>query len=157
MIFTCQTCYCRTSFQIHIIILNILQGSSRRCEWLFLWCLLPWINHLPPICWSTFWKFVSKYSKLISLTKWIMQFYCFSSSCLYIYISNDTWIRHPVPLGGHKSTKWPITMGIIKLMSCCSPALRLSYIVLIGIDMQQETNVDHHKKYSQMETSTATF
>ena len=19
-------------------------------------CLVPWINHLPPVCWSTFWK-----------------------------------------------------------------------------------------------------
>ena len=23
---------------------------------LSLWRLVPWINHLPPVCWSTFWK-----------------------------------------------------------------------------------------------------
>ena len=29
---------------------------SRLCNWLPLWCLVPWINHLLPVCWSTFWK-----------------------------------------------------------------------------------------------------
>ena len=31
-------------------------GSSRLCNWLSLRRLVPWINHLPPVCWSTFWK-----------------------------------------------------------------------------------------------------
>ena len=30
------------------------QGRSRLCIWLFLWCLVPQINHLPPVCWSIF-------------------------------------------------------------------------------------------------------
>ena len=34
----------------------ILQGSFRLCNWLSLWYLVSWINHLPPACWSTFWK-----------------------------------------------------------------------------------------------------
>ena len=34
----------------------ILMLSSRLCNWLSLWRLVPWINHLPPVCWSTFWK-----------------------------------------------------------------------------------------------------
>ena len=33
-----------------------LQGSIRLCNWLSLWRLVAWINHLPPACWSTFWK-----------------------------------------------------------------------------------------------------
>ena len=28
----------------------------RFCNWLSLWLLVSWINHLPPACWSTFWK-----------------------------------------------------------------------------------------------------
>ena len=35
---------------------NILQGSFRLCNWLSLRRLVSWINHLPPACWSTFWK-----------------------------------------------------------------------------------------------------
>ena len=36
--------------------LDILQGSFRLCNWLTLRRLVSWINHLPPACWSTFWK-----------------------------------------------------------------------------------------------------
>ena len=31
-------------------------GSFRLCNWLSLRRLVSWINHLPPACWSTFWK-----------------------------------------------------------------------------------------------------
>ena len=27
---------------------------SRPSSWSSLWCLGPWMNHLPPVCWSTF-------------------------------------------------------------------------------------------------------
>ena len=30
--------------------------SFRLCNWLSLLRLVSWINHLPPACWSTFWK-----------------------------------------------------------------------------------------------------
>ena len=43
-------------FMSHLANLDILQGSFRLCNWLFLRRLLSWINHLPPACWSTFWK-----------------------------------------------------------------------------------------------------
>ena len=36
--------------------MDILQGSFRLCNWLSLRHLVSWINHLPPACWSTFWK-----------------------------------------------------------------------------------------------------
>ena len=36
--------------------LGFSTGSSRLRNWLSLRCLVPWINHLPPVCWSTFWK-----------------------------------------------------------------------------------------------------
>ena len=29
-------------------------GSSRLCNWFSLQCSAPWINHLPPVCWSLF-------------------------------------------------------------------------------------------------------
>ena len=40
--------------------LDILQGSFRLCNWLSLRRLVSWINHLPPACWSTFWKSIFK-------------------------------------------------------------------------------------------------
>ena len=35
--------------------------SSRLCNWLPMWRLVPWINHLPPECRSIFWKFSLKW------------------------------------------------------------------------------------------------
>ena len=45
-------------------------GSSRLCNWLSLHCLVLWIDHLPPVCWSTFWKFVLNDSWFVSLGTW---------------------------------------------------------------------------------------
>ena len=45
---------------IQLLNLDILQGSFRLCNWLSLWCLVSWITHLPPACWSTFWKSIFK-------------------------------------------------------------------------------------------------
>ena len=51
------TCYLRTSFcHGYIPYLDILQWSSRLCNWLSLRRLVPWINHLHLVCCSTFWK-----------------------------------------------------------------------------------------------------
>ena len=46
---------------IQLLNLDILQGSFRLCNWLSLRRLVSWINHLPPACWSTFWKSISKH------------------------------------------------------------------------------------------------
>ena len=40
---------------------DILQGSFRLCNWLSLQHFVSWINHLPPACWSTFWKSIFKH------------------------------------------------------------------------------------------------
>ena len=50
--------WCHRTPLCHIKQLNldILQGSFRLCNWLSLRRLVSWINHLPPACWSTFWK-----------------------------------------------------------------------------------------------------
>ena len=48
----------------------ILQESSRLCNWLSLRCLVPWINHLPPVCWSTFGILVWNDSGYVNLTQW---------------------------------------------------------------------------------------
>ena len=42
--------------QIYVPTWDILQGSSRLRDWLSLWRWVPWINHLPPVCWYTYWK-----------------------------------------------------------------------------------------------------
>ena len=48
-------CYRRTPlYQFEIFYKDIILGSSRLCDWLSLWCLLPRMNHLPPVCRSTF-------------------------------------------------------------------------------------------------------
>ena len=41
---------------IKLFNLDIPQGSIRLCNWLSLRRLVSWINHLPPLCLSTFWK-----------------------------------------------------------------------------------------------------
>ena len=38
--------------------------------WLSLRCLVPWINHLPPVCWSTFGILVWNDSGYVNLTQW---------------------------------------------------------------------------------------
>ena len=40
--------------KIFILNLDILQGCSGICNWLSLRYLVPWINHLPSVCWSIF-------------------------------------------------------------------------------------------------------
>ena len=45
------TCYYRALLcQIYVINKDILQRSSRLCNWLYLRCLVPWINHLILAC-----------------------------------------------------------------------------------------------------------
>ena len=41
------------------------------------------INHLPPICWSIFWKTSSVWEGFLCLIWWILILIC---SCIYIYI-----------------------------------------------------------------------
>ena len=63
------TCCLRTPLcHVYIPYKDILQGSSRLCNWVSLWCLVPWINHLPPACWSTFRKSSLNDSRFVSLT-----------------------------------------------------------------------------------------
>ena len=42
-------------FMLHLAT-QLLQRSFRLCNWFSLRRLVSWINHLPPACWSTFWK-----------------------------------------------------------------------------------------------------
>ena len=53
-------------------LLGYSTGGSRLCNWLSLWWLVPWMNHYPPGCWSTFWK--------SSLNDSV--FYCFTYSLM---------------------------------------------------------------------------
>ena len=63
------TCHHQTHLcQIYILNWNVLQGSSKLCNWLSLQCLVPWNNHLPPLCWSTFQKLVLDGSWFLFLT-----------------------------------------------------------------------------------------
>ena len=64
--------------------LDILQGSFKLCNWLSLRCLVSWINHLPPACWSTFWKSIFKHQ--LGCRFDILD--SISSFCLYFDICN---------------------------------------------------------------------
>ena len=51
--------------------------------------LVSWINHMPPACWSTFWKSIFKHQLAVSLTYWIVYLHLF---CILTYaiLRNDT-------------------------------------------------------------------
>ena len=51
-------------------LLGYSTGAGLICNWLSLRCLVPWINHLPPVYWSTFWKSSLKWRWVVSLTHW---------------------------------------------------------------------------------------
>ena len=77
-------------FMSHLLLnLDILQGSFRLCNWLSLRRLVSWINHLPPACWSTFWKSILNTSWAVGLTYWIAYlhiFFVFWHMQLYVLI-----------------------------------------------------------------------
>ena len=62
------------SFKISFIcegqICRVRINDIQLCNWLSLRCLVPWINHLPPVCWSTFGILVWNDSGYVNLTQW---------------------------------------------------------------------------------------
>ena len=77
----------------HIWLLNldILQGSFRLCNWLSLRRLMSWINHLPPACWSTFWKsnFKQQLGCRFDIMDNIFFFFFFLDVCNYICLDTS--------------------------------------------------------------------
>ena len=80
---------------------HILQGSFRLCNWLSLRRLVSWINHLPPACWSIFWKsiFKNQLGCRFDILECISSFFCiltYANKCLdapyhfwrYLYFLN---------------------------------------------------------------------
>ena len=63
----------------YLLDLVIPQGNGRLCNWLSLWCLVRWINHVPVVCGSTFWKSSFKWKSVSKndITK-NKVFHCFS-------------------------------------------------------------------------------
>ena len=74
-----------------ILNLDILQGGFRLFNWLSLRRLVSWINHLPPACWSTFWKSVLNTSWAVGLTYWIVYLHFF---CILTYAIIYVLIHH---------------------------------------------------------------
>ena len=86
------TCYLRTSLcHVHIICYDSLHGSSSwLCNWLSLWYLMPWINRLPLVWWSSFWE--------SSLKWWRVFLFGIGENnlfivliCLYVWYIYDTY------------------------------------------------------------------
>ena len=73
------------------------QEYSRLGNWFSLWCLVPWMNHLPPIRWSTSfmfvkWQFVCKFGiveKDFLLISCLHSCFCTAPKfCLLFFLSN---------------------------------------------------------------------
>ena len=75
--------------------LDILQGSFRLCNWLSLQCLVSWINHLPPACWSTFWKstFKQQLGCRFDITYSISSFFCILTYAIAYVLIHHTIFR----------------------------------------------------------------
>ena len=67
---------------------DIMQGSSRFCNWISLRWLVPWIHYLPPVCRSTFFRNLFwNDSGFVNIRLLRTIFCCFQSClCIYIYI-----------------------------------------------------------------------
>ena len=78
------------------IYIYILQGSFRLCNWLSLPRLVSWINHLPPACWSTFWKSIFKHQLgyRFDILDSISTFFLYFDICNYICLdtSYNFWL-----------------------------------------------------------------
>ena len=84
--------WCHRTPLSHIQLLNldILQGSFRLCNWLSLRRLVSWINHLPPACWSTFWKSILNTSWAVGLPYWIVYLhFLYFDICNYICLNTS--------------------------------------------------------------------
>ena len=70
---------------------DILQGSFRLCNWLSLRRLVSWINHLPPACWSTFWKSIFKLQLgcRFDILDSISSFFLYFDICNYICLDTS--------------------------------------------------------------------
>ena len=73
-------------YDFYICIINqvIMQGSSRHCNRCCVYCLVPWINHWPPICLVTFRK--SIFQTAVALWIWNSRKSFLFSYCVYTYI-----------------------------------------------------------------------
>ena len=85
-------CFYPWAFELNFVNLDSQQGyspgSSRRCHWLSLRCLVPWINHMLHLCYSTVWKFSFKQNWSVSLTLRKTFFHCF----YYVYRCKFTYV-----------------------------------------------------------------
>ena len=90
-----STWYHRTPLcYIYILYQNLLQGSFGLCNWLFLWHLVPWINKLPPVCWSTFSKstFIRQLGcrfDIMDCKSSLFYWYFNMSNCICLYTSYE--------------------------------------------------------------------
>ena len=86
------TYYLRTHlWHVKILYYDILQGSSRLCNWFPLRRLVTWINHLPPVCWSTCfksslnWWWVCKFDTTISLFSIMFYIYFMPQGMIFYF------------------------------------------------------------------------
>ena len=68
-------------------LLGYFKENSGLCNWSSLRYLVPWIDHLPPVCWSTFWKLVCNASWFVRLTYSKTTFSLFLSFYIRLNIS----------------------------------------------------------------------
>ena len=86
--YTSDSCGTGNQWKKSITAQNIhtLQGSSTLCSWLSLRFLMPWINHMPPVFWSTFWNIVLNDSWFVSSTERQTFFIIFIALYAYVFV-----------------------------------------------------------------------
>ena len=108
---------CRGQFQsLHLIVLVVF---------------VPWINHLPPVCWSTLGELVVNDSWIVSLTKRKTRFVLFLIIFMHMYIYiYYIYIYIYINLNILQCNFSLLLFTIFLMMACCTDAyMRLSVLV----------------------------
>ena len=92
-------CFCPWTFSLNIVLnklplnpfvmlrfsTSVIYRGFRLCNWLSLWCLVPWINHLPPTCSVLFGNLVWNDGRFVRLTWWRITVSCFYYVCKCVF------------------------------------------------------------------------
>ena len=111
------TCYLRTPLcHVQMFYWDILQGSSRLCNWLSLRCLVLWINYLAQNGGPLFGNLVWNDSGFVSLTQWRTAFSLFLILFIYVFtyilMHNDLFFGNTPVLSFYKDVVFTLSNSI---------------------------------------------
>ena len=86
-------------YQFCILHNGVQQGSYILCNLWSLWCLVPWINRLPSVRWSSYWNSSLRQQLVCEVDIAENYFYiAFDSIYIYLHISPDVMIPYLICL-----------------------------------------------------------